>query len=107
VKRSSSPKPRLSEGTARVVFLLSDGFCACGCGRPATEYHHIFSQSKHRNLVDVSDNIVPVAARCHSRHTNAVERFPRSICVRAEGLATTPAMENYLDRVYGVVSADG
>ena len=93
-------KPRLSEESARVALERSGGWCECGCGRRATQHHHVFSQRLFPLLVDEPDNIVTVASSCHTAHTNAWRRFPRSICRRAERLATTPKMQNFLERTY-------
>jgi hypothetical protein len=97
-------KPRLSEESARLALERSGGLCACGCGWTATEWHHVFGQRLYPKLVDEPDNIVAVAARCHSAHTNWVRRFPRATCRHAERLAVTPKMQNYLDRNYGGLS---
>lgn len=94
------PKARLSEASASIAFERYDGLCACGCGDDATEWHHIFDQQHYPELADEPDNVVPVAPRCHRRHTDWLQLFPRAICVRAERFATTPSMENYLDRHY-------
>jgi hypothetical protein len=97
-------RPRLSIETARAAWELwsEDGklFCACGCGERAISWHHVFDQSDYPELIDVLENVVPVASRCHSRHTNAVERFPRSVCRQAETLPLTPVMTAYLERFY-------
>lgn len=100
------PRGRLSEQVARDVLdrLEADGWgglCECGCGERASEWHHIFTQKRWPELIDVAANIVAVAKRCHERHTKAAQRFPRSLCRRAEGLVSSPAMESYLDRFYG------
>jgi hypothetical protein len=95
-------KPRLSLATAEVVVARCDGWCecGCGCGLRATQHHHVFSQSLFPELADEADNVIALAARCHDLHTLAVRRLPRSVCARAERLAITPRMENYLDRNY-------
>lgn len=99
-RKQKPPKPRLSEAVASIAYERSNGLCACGCGRRATEWHHIFGQRKYPELVDVADNIVALAEHCHREHTVAFNRLPRSICATAERLAVTPSMENYLDRYY-------
>lgn len=98
-------RDRLSLETVEAAWALRSEngkwpLCACGCGNRARSWHHIFDQSDYPEFIDVLENIVPVAERCHTRHTNAVERFPRSVCSRAETLAVTPAMAAYLDRFY-------
>lgn len=94
-------KPRLSEESAAIALSRSDGFCACGCGRRATEWHHVFTQQRYPELVDNPDNIVMVASPCHAAHTIAAKRFPRRVCKHAEThLMMTPQMEAYLDRYY-------
>jgi hypothetical protein len=98
--RPRKPKPRLSEATAMIAWGRTEGFCACGCGRRAESWHHCWPQNKWPDLVDVADNIVAVADYCHGRHTAAFQRFPRSICVHAEHLATTGPMKAYLNRTY-------
>lgn len=99
-------KPRLSEASASIAYERSDGYCACGCGRKASEWHHVFDQNHYPELVDEPDNILAVAEYCHRRHTDAVERFDRSICKRAERFAVTPSMENYLDNHYDAGSPE-
>jgi hypothetical protein len=94
-------KPRLSEESASIALARSDGLCVCGCGRRATEWHHIWQQQRFPELVDNPDAVVAVASPCHSAHTSAAKRFPRSICRHAEvTLTMTPQMAAYLDRYY-------
>jgi hypothetical protein len=97
---TAKQKPRLSEESARIALERSDGFCADGCGRQATAWHHIFDQKRWPALVSEPDNLMPVAAPCHSAHTNAHLRLPRFACASAERLAVTPQMERYLDSHY-------
>ena len=93
-------KPRLSHETAYKALKRVDAKCECGCHQIAYQWHHVFPQNKWPELVDNIDNIVAVNIDCHARHTNAYKRFPRSICKRAEHLATTDKMRAYLDNTY-------
>jgi hypothetical protein len=96
-------KPRLHLETATAAFDRNvGGRCECGCGRRAEQWHHVFRQQNWPELVDEVDNIVAVATYCHRRHTQAVERLPRSICHRAERLADE-RMLGHLDRTYGAL----
>lgn len=98
---------KLSEESAKVAYgrLHGERRCGAGCGELATQWHHIFSQSKFPDLADHPDNLIAVCSDCHERHTNASKRLPRAAVAPAEHLASTPAMENYLERVYGAQEA--
>jgi hypothetical protein len=86
------PKPRLSVESAEIALernLLSGDVCECGCGELATQWHHLIPQAKCIALgcpefIDHPDAIVAVATKCHERHTNAFERYPRRLCHRME-----------------------
>lgn len=96
-------KQRLSVESAEAAlraWRALAGACVCGCGRRATEWHHIFGQQQFPELADEPDNVVPVAATCHTAHTSARRRFSRRVCIRAERLATTAKRRAYLDRYY-------
>ena len=93
-------RPRLTHDTASAAWERFGGHCACGCGRRADEWHHIFDQQRFPELVDEIDNIVAVARRCHEQHTQRTKLFARRVCRFAERLAVTPRMQDYLDRNY-------
>lgn len=102
--RSTEPKPRLSYASAAVAHSREPAHtCCCGCGRRATEWHHVFEQQHYPELADEPDNVVKVNPLCHARHTNRFRRLPRRAIRRAERLATTEKMKSYLDHKYGPV----
>lgn len=43
--------------------LLRDRVCRCGCGRQATDAHHILLRSQGGD--DVQDNVMPLYHDCH------------------------------------------
>jgi hypothetical protein len=97
-------KPKLSKESAEVAYERSEGDCV-NCLDPATSYHHIFYQTRWPELVDDPDNVIALCDWCHANHHAASHRLPRSVCGLAEALATTEAMEDWLDRIYGVREA--
>lgn len=99
-RKPKEAKPKLSKESAEVAFNRSGGRCACGCSRPATEWHHVFDQARFPELVDEPDNVVAVATACHKAHTDAFRRLPRYAVRRAERLATTEMRKAYLETHY-------
>jgi hypothetical protein len=93
-------RPKLSVKTAQAAYKRYGGNCA-GCGKRATEWHHVLSQQKFPEFIDEIDNVLPLCRSCHWAHTSAIRRLPRRSIGSAEGLPLTPAMHNYLDRTYG------
>ena len=91
---------QVSQKTRRIAWHRTGGFCACGCGRLAEDPHHIFYRQHHPELIDVADNIVPLARICHENHHAASKRLPRKVCRHAEHLAVTFPMMAFLDRTY-------
>jgi 5-methylcytosine-specific restriction endonuclease McrA len=76
-------------GVFHTIGLAMMPKCAV-CGGPSTEVHHVIDAQVLRDLnrtrarageplIDVYDllNALGLCERCHSRHTNAVERIPR------------------------------
>lgn len=99
------PKEWLQISTCREVLERQEGFCICGCGRQVAPYplgyHHVFPKARWPELVNEADNIVGVAGDCHANHEAGSTRLPRRACDRAERLACSPPMEDYLTRTYG------
>lgn len=99
------PKPRLGLSTCQQVWERQGAFCVCGCGRPISPYplgyHHVFPKQRWPELVNEADNIVGVFGDCHAAHETGHRRLPRRACGRAERLASSPAMEDYLTLTYG------
>ena len=105
---AKAQKAFISPATRRIVLARVDSTrCACGCGRPTqptypAAWHHIFPKQRHPELIDEPDNLILVAITpCHANHESAYRRLPRKVAWRAERLAVTPAMEDYLTRTYG------
>lgn len=90
----------MSFDTRMIAFARTEGYCACGCGKVATDPHHIFPKQRWPELVDEPDNVVAVYRPCHAAHENAHHRFSRSVCATAERLAVTEPMKAYLNRTY-------
>jgi hypothetical protein len=64
---SADPKPakRVVDPKAKQRKLAEDPMCRCGCGRRATDGHHIlFGMRRHD---DVEDNIMPLYHDCHMK----------------------------------------
>ena len=95
--------PKLSEESAQIAYWRSGGYCAAPkCGKQAVDNHHIFYTQAFPELADEPDNVIALCRRCHADHHAASHRLPRSVCKVAERLASTPRMEDWLDRRYGV-----
>ena len=99
-------KPRLSIESAQIALQRNElefggdiCICECGCGEMARQFHHLASQQKFPEWADHPDNVVVVATRCHERHTNAFERYPRRLCHRMEAHADAK-MDAYFSRIY-------
>lgn len=105
-RRGKAPREGLGRDTAGVVYRRQNGLCCCGCGDPIAPfpigYHHVFPKAKWPSLVDVAANVAGTAENCHANHEAASRRLPRWAIAFAEGLAVSPAMRSYLDRIYGL-----
>jgi hypothetical protein len=81
------------------------GYCACGCGKRATQLHHAVYQ-QHLQRGDPRDprNLVPLYHRCHMAH-HGIEPLPLSVLPSSvfefarETLGAGAAF-NYLTRRY-------
>jgi hypothetical protein len=95
----------------RAAALARDGHvCRCGCGRRATQVHHIFKRERWPLLADEIENLIAVAPLCHMRHEVAFQRLASGVIqvqaervlakVRRDGDGYLPSMRSYLMRSY-------
>ena len=101
--RRGRPKrrPAISDDVRERAAQRSHGRCV-GCGRPATELHHVFAVRLFPELVDVEANLVAVDRQCHARHESAFYRLALSVlpaCAVALAIGD-PTREAYLARTY-------
>ena len=60
------PVKRIVDHEAKDRKLAADSVCRCGCGRRASDGHHILLRSQRGD--DVEDNVMPLAHECHMRY---------------------------------------
>ncbi len=102
LKQTRRQKARVSPETRRIALARNGGRCACGCGQRSVQVHHVLPKSKWKELVDVPENCVGIAVRCHSRHEQAVKRIPRQGILCVLPLISDGSMERYIERTYPV-----
>lgn len=87
--------------------------CACGCGRRASQHHHVVYEqelrrldpARERGLVKDKRNLVPVSHLCHYSHHNRIAVYPLSMLPDpvfefAREVLGGPAAYEYLQRRY-------
>lgn len=66
-QRKPRKRIRVIDKSAARRKLSADGRCRCGCGRDATDGHHIVQKGSPHFGDDVEDNILPTNHECHMR----------------------------------------
>jgi hypothetical protein len=99
-RKVAIPKPVRERALRR-----SGGLCICGCGRRATQVHHVLDETKFPELALVEDNMVAVFHDCNQRHHfqpgGRLRREVLPAC--AVRLAESqPRYEAHLERTYPV-----
>lgn len=102
--RARRERPSLRPETCQEVSRRQGGLCACGCGATIAPfpigYHHVLPKHRWPALIDVTANVIGVAADCHANHETAACRFPWRAILPVLELRLDGPQLGYLERTY-------